>query len=86
MISSFPVNALQHLHPISPLRLLCLYEVVLLPIYLLLSHSSSIPLCWALNHHKTKDLLSQWCQTRPSSATYVSEAMDPSMYTVWLVF
>jgi hypothetical protein len=37
------------------------------------------PYAEASNLHRTKDLPSQWCQTRPSSATYVSEAMAPSL-------
>jgi hypothetical protein len=34
---------------------------------------------------RTKDLPSHCCWTRPSSATYVSGAIDPSMYIAWLV-
>jgi hypothetical protein len=32
--------------------------------------------------HRTKDLSSQWCLTRLSSATYVTGAMGYSMYTL----
>jgi hypothetical protein len=32
-----------------------------------------------------KGLPSHCCQAKPSSATYVSEAMDPSRYTPWLM-
>jgi hypothetical protein len=38
-----------------------------------------------LSLHKTKNLSSHWCLTRPSSATYAAGAMGPSVCTLWLV-
>jgi hypothetical protein len=35
--------------------------------------------------YKTKGLPTHWCQIRQSSAAQVSGAMDPSLYTPWLV-
>jgi hypothetical protein len=35
--------------------------------------------------HKTKGLSCHWCQTRPSSTSYVARALDFSMCTLWLV-
>jgi hypothetical protein len=35
--------------------------------------------------NRTMGLPTHWCQTRPSSATYVSGAMYPSRYTLWLM-
>ena len=40
---------------------------------------------WVSNLHWTKDLPSHWCQIRSPSTIYVSGAMVPSMYTLWLV-
>jgi hypothetical protein len=34
---------------------------------------------------RTKGLSCHWCLTRPSSATCAAGALDPSMYTPWLV-
>ena len=51
------------------------------------SHLTTLasPYPGASRSHRTKSLPSHWCQIRPSSATYVSGAMDPSMYTLWLM-
>jgi hypothetical protein len=43
------------------------------------------PYTGASNQHRTKGLPSYWCQTRQSSATYVSVAVNSSLYTPWLV-
>jgi hypothetical protein len=43
------------------------------------------PYSGASNLHRTKGLPSHWCQIGPSSLTYVSGAMDPSVCTLWLV-
>jgi hypothetical protein len=45
----------------------------------------AFPYTGAWNLLRTKGLSSQWCLTRPSSATYAAGAMDPSMCTLWLV-
>jgi hypothetical protein len=52
-----------------------------------LSHPNTpaAPYAGTLSLHKTKAFSSHWCQTRPCSATYVSGAMEPSLYTPWLV-
>ena len=52
-----------------------------------LSHPTTIafPYAGASNLHRTKALPSHCCQTRLSSATYVSGVMNPSLYTSWLV-
>ena len=47
--------------------------------------SPASPYSGASNLHRTKGLPFHWLQTRPSSATYVPGAMDPSLYTPWLV-
>jgi hypothetical protein len=70
-------------HPPSPP--LCHYEGAPLLTHPLLPHCSSIPLCWGIKPQWTKSLPSHCCQASLSSATYVSEAMDPSRYTLWLV-
>ena len=53
------------------------------------THSHLTPLAstydGASSLHRTKDFPSQWCQIRPSSATYVSGVLVPSMYTLWMV-
>jgi hypothetical protein len=38
-----------------------------------------------LRLQRTKDLPSHWCQIRPSSATYTAGAVDPPIYTLWLM-
>jgi hypothetical protein len=43
------------------------------------------PYAGASNLHRNKGLSSHWCHIRSSSATYVSGAMDSSIYTGWLV-
>jgi hypothetical protein len=45
----------------------------------------AFPYTRALSLHGTKGLSSHWCPTRPTSATYATEAMGPSMCTLWLV-
>jgi hypothetical protein len=45
----------------------------------------AFPYIGRLSLHRTKNLSSNWCQTRPSSATYVAVAKSPSMHTLWLV-
>jgi hypothetical protein len=59
---------------------LCLYEGAPPPTHPLQPHPSSIP------YAGPSSLLPfPWCQIRPSSATYVSGVLAPSMYTLWLV-
>ena len=43
------------------------------------------PYAGALKLHRTKGLLSHWCQISQSSATYAAGAMGSSMDTLWLV-
>ena len=38
-----------------------------------------------LGHHRTENLSSNWCTTRPFSATYLTRAMGPSMCNPWVV-
>jgi hypothetical protein len=45
----------------------------------------AFPYTGTSNLHSTKGLPSHWCPTRPSSATYVTGAMGPSMCIIWLV-
>jgi hypothetical protein len=40
---------------------------------------------WASNTLRNKGLSSYWWLTRPSSATYATRAMGPSMCVLWLV-
>jgi hypothetical protein len=68
-------------HPPSP----CLYEgAPHLPTH---SHlpALAVPYNGASNTLRPKGRSSHWCPTRPSSATYVAEAMSPFMCTLWLV-
>jgi len=44
-----------------------------------------IPMYWGIELSKTKALSSQWCLTRPSSATYAAGALGLSMCSLWLV-
>jgi hypothetical protein len=44
-----------------------------------------IPLYWGINPSQDQGPLLSLISHRPSSATYAAEAMDPSMYTLWLV-
>jgi hypothetical protein len=37
----------------------------------------------AYSLHRTKDLSSHWCPTRPSSAAYAAGAMSPIMCVLW---
>ena len=64
---------------------LCLYEGAPPPTYSLLITVVASPYTGALSHHRTKGLLYYQFQIRPSSPTYVSGAMAPSMCTLWLV-
>jgi hypothetical protein len=50
-----------------------------------LSPCPGIPYIGLSSIHRTKDLSSHWCPTRPFSATYAAGAMSPSMRTLWLV-
>ena len=71
-----PRNTLSHL-PHS-----CFYQGVPPTIHPLLpphTHTGASSL------HRTKDLFSHWCQTRPSSAAYMSGAMGHTMCTPLLV-
>ena len=45
----------------------------------------AFPYPGASSLHRTKGLPSNWCQIRPSSATYAAGGMGPSMCTLWLV-
>jgi hypothetical protein len=45
----------------------------------------AFPYTGALSLHRTKGLSFHWLLIRPSSATYVSGAMGPSMCTLWLM-
>jgi hypothetical protein len=76
-------NPLSHICPHLPP--LCLFEGAPIPTHPFPPHCSSIVLCWGTNFHSNKGLLSHWCQTKPSSGTYVSGVMDPSLFTPWLV-
>jgi hypothetical protein len=87
MISHFPVTPPSTPHPTPALSPpLCLYEAALPPTHTPLPHRSSNPS--TLGHQTspgTKGLTSHCCQARPSSATYLSGATDPSRYALWLV-
>ena len=48
------------------------------------AHSLLTPLAPHYSGHQAS-LPSHWCQTRPSSATYVSGVLVPSIYTLWFV-
>ena len=74
-----PGNPSTKPHPIPPhpsLVPLCVGS----SIHPLLPHYSSIPLHWG------SSLPSHWCQARPSTVTYISGILAPSMYTLCLVF
>jgi hypothetical protein len=76
MLSLFPVSPLEHPYPIHPSPT----SMRVLP------HSSTHPLLafpytGASRFHRTKDLSSHCCLTRPSSVTYTAGDMDPSMCT-----
>jgi hypothetical protein len=45
----------------------------------------AFPYTGALSLARTKGLSSHWCPIRPSSATYATGAMSPSLCTLWLV-
>ena len=60
-------------------------RVLLRPLSLSLLTVLASPYSGASNLHRTKCLTSHWCQIRQSSATYVSRAMEASLYTLWLV-
>ena len=47
------------------------------------THPAS-PYVGASHLHRTKGFPFHWCQTRSSSPTHLSGAMDPSLYTPWL--
>jgi hypothetical protein len=68
-------------HPIPPP--LCLYEGAPPFIHPLCLTALASPYPGASRLHRTKDLSSRWCPTRPSFATYVAGAMSPSLYTLW---
>jgi hypothetical protein len=68
-------------HPPSP----CFYEGVPPPTYPLRPPCPGIPLHWGMGLYRTKGLSSYLCPTEPSTATYATGAMDPSMCTLWLV-
>ena len=81
MLFPFPVSPPQNPIPSSLLPLRGCF-----PIYPLLPHHPSIPLCWGIEPSQNKGLPSHWCQIRPSCATYVAGALDPSMFSLCLVF
>ena len=85
MISHFlvtpPPTSPSHICPCSPF---CLYEGAFPSTYTLLSYRPETPYSGASNLLRTKGLPSRCCQARPSSATYLSGVMDPSMYIPWL--
>jgi hypothetical protein len=78
---------LHKLHPTSSRSFLHFASMRVLPYPPTLSCSTPLtsPYTGASILHMTKSLLSHCCQIRPSSATYVSGTMDPSLYTPWLV-
>ena len=47
--------------------------------------SMALPYIRSLKTLKPKGLSSQWCATRPSTATYDTNTMGPSMCILWLV-
>ena len=73
LVSLPPGNTLSH--PPSS----CFYESTPPPTHPFPPHLSCISYAGASSLHRTKGLPFHWCQIRPSSATYVSGAMDPSM-------
>jgi hypothetical protein len=82
-LSCFPST---NLYPIPPLLPpLSLYESAPPPTHSLLPHYSSIPLSWAFKHPQDQGLPLQLMSDRPSSATYATGSMGPSMCTLWLV-
>jgi hypothetical protein len=80
--SRFPLHNLHSIPlPFASMRVLHQH------LQLTYSHLPSLasPYTVASSFQKTKGLPSHECQIRPSSATYVAGAMDPSMCTLWLV-
>lgn len=51
----------------------------------LATHSVLLPYTGVWSLGKTKDLLSHWCPTRPFFASYVAQAIGPSLCTLWMV-
>ena len=82
MLSHFPVSPPETPYPIPPQLLLWLCSPTCpnTPA----SHQV-IPLHWGMELLRSKGLSSHWCPTRTSSAIYASEAMGPSMWTLWLL-
>ena len=67
--------------PLSHLPSPFFYEEAHPPTNPLWPHCSALPYTGELSLPRTKGLSSYWCQTMPSSATYIIEAMS----TLWLV-
>ena len=83
-LPSYPTIALPIPHLPSILPFVCMRVLPQPPTLSCLTAVAS-PYAGASNFSGTKSLFSHGCQVRPSSATYVSEAMDPSRYIPWLV-
>ena len=82
---TFQIIALSWFHPRNSLfhyPSLWYYEGVRPPTH---SHFPTLACAYtgALNLHRTKDLSSHWCLTRPSSAIYALEPWDP-LFCWWL--
>ena len=45
-------------------------------------HAHAFPSTGVSSLHRTKDLSSHWCLTRPSSTTYAAGAMGPYLYSL----
>jgi hypothetical protein len=86
MLSPLLVSPPEPLYPTPspPASVKVLPSIFLLPTH---SHLTALafPYTGESSLHRTKALSSYWCQPMPSSATYATGAMGPSMYTLWLV-
>jgi hypothetical protein len=84
MLSHFPVSPSQTPNPLSfPLTLWGCSPTHPLTHYCL--NALALPYLGSWSLHRTKELPSQWCLIRQSSATYTAGTRDPPICTLWLV-
>ena len=84
LTSQLPLHQPPIQHLSSPLPFACV-RALSHPPTLSCPTTPTSPYARESNVPRTKGLPSHCCQARPFSATNVSEAMDPSRYTPWLV-
>jgi hypothetical protein len=78
-VSQFPSLLETPYQPPPPFA--CFYEGVLPPTHLLPPPHPWFSYTGASSLHRTKDLFSHWCMTRPSSATYMQ--LEPYVLIFW---